>query len=349
MKITITGPRSVGKTTIAKLLAKRLKLTCYSSDEIGEKAMNSYGGLDKAIKSGIIKKFIKKSSYGLIRSVYKKNNFVFDLSGGAVTSREFAEASRKVRNTAKKNSVVIGLLPSKKLKESAQFLYEREKKRVHFQQLDQANLLKKTRRDLKKFPPLFKDFCDHIVYVKNKKPRVIVDEIVENLKKGESMRPKLLFTDADGTLWNFHDLKAHAPAKKRTLRKATLDPATLPLLQLLKHRKIPVVIISYQSFTSRVYARRKLLTWLKHFHISQYITEIHIAHKTRNPKSRVIQRILKEHCLSPQHALFIGDRYRWDYLEAQKAGVPVVLLKRPENKRYHVPQKTVKEVLERIR
>ena len=162
------------------------------------------------------------------------------------------------------------------------------------------------------------------------------------------MTPHIIFTDADGTLWNFHDLEAHSSIKKRTLRKATLDPYTLPLLKFLKKRKIPVVIISYQSFTSRKNARRKLLRWLHHFHISQYISEINLAHKRTNPKSRVIQRILKERQLSPKQALFIGDRYRWDYQEAQKAGVPAFLLKKPENKRYKVNKATLKGVLSRL-
>jgi adenylate kinase family enzyme len=81
MKITIVGPRSVGKTTIAKMLARKLRLPYISSDEMGEKAMRKYGGLDAAIKSGIIKKFIKKSGYSIIRRAYKKDEFVFDLSG----------------------------------------------------------------------------------------------------------------------------------------------------------------------------------------------------------------------------------------------------------------------------
>ena len=72
MKITITGPRSVGKTTVSKLLAKNLKLRYYSSDEIGEKALKKEGGLDRAIKSGTIEKFIRKDAYNLIRNVYKK-------------------------------------------------------------------------------------------------------------------------------------------------------------------------------------------------------------------------------------------------------------------------------------
>jgi len=54
MKITITGPRSVGKTTISKLLADKIKISYYSSDEISEKEFARYGGLDAVIKSGKI-------------------------------------------------------------------------------------------------------------------------------------------------------------------------------------------------------------------------------------------------------------------------------------------------------
>lgn len=42
MNITITGPRSVGKTTISKLIAKKLKLKYISSDEIGEKEFKNF-------------------------------------------------------------------------------------------------------------------------------------------------------------------------------------------------------------------------------------------------------------------------------------------------------------------
>ena len=183
MKITITGPRSVGKTTVSKLLAKKLKLKYYSSDEIGEEYLKKYGGLDKAIKSGIIGKFIKSSSYGLIRKIYKKDNFVFDLSGGAVSSKKYADASAKVRKTAKENSIIIGLFPSKNISESIKFLFEREKKRKHFKNSDQENLFAKTKKNYKKFPLLFQKLCNFIVYVKGKNPDEVVKEIIENIIK----------------------------------------------------------------------------------------------------------------------------------------------------------------------
>lgn len=178
MKITITGPRSVGKTTISKIVAKKLKLRRYSSDEIGEEHLKKHGGLDKAIKSRIADEFIKNSAYNLIREVYKKDNFVFDLSGGAVTSRKFAEVSEKVRKMAKENSIVIGLLPSKNIKESVEFLFEREKNRSHFKEINSEELRRKTEDDYKKFSPLLKKFCDFIIYVKGKSPKGVMREII---------------------------------------------------------------------------------------------------------------------------------------------------------------------------
>ena len=168
MKITITGPRSVGKTTISKIVAKKLKLKRYSSDEMGEEHLKERGGLDKAIKSGVVGEFIKNNTYNLIREVYKKDNFVFDLSGGAVSSRKFAGASEKVRKTAKENSIVVGLLPSKKIDESVKILFEREKNREHFKKEDMKKLLKKTEEDYKKFPPLFRELCNFIIYLLNR-------------------------------------------------------------------------------------------------------------------------------------------------------------------------------------
>jgi 8-oxo-dGTP pyrophosphatase MutT (NUDIX family) len=211
MKITITGPRSVGKTTVSKNVAERLNLKYFSSDGIGEKHLRAEGGLDKAIKSGTIGKFIKDSTYGLIRDIYKKDNFIFDLSGGAFSSRKFEEASEKVRKTAEKNSLIIGLLPSEDLDESVNFLFEREKKRVHFKEMDKKELLEKVKKDYKKFPPLFKRFCKIIIYTEEKTPEEITQEILSKL--GLKKRKILTFVVNDGKLLVLEMTKhpEHAP------------------------------------------------------------------------------------------------------------------------------------------
>tara|TARA_B100000315_G_scaffold258302_1_gene309937 strand:+ start:292 stop:846 length:555 start_codon:yes stop_codon:yes gene_type:complete len=182
VNITITGPRSVGKTTISKKLAKKMKMKRISSDEIGNKALEKEGGLDKATKSGKIEKIIQNSGYSLIKKVYdEETNFVFDLSGGSVSSIKFSKISEEVRNVAKSNSLIIGLLPSENEKDSVDFLFERERKRDHFKNFDLEELFAKTKKSYEKFPPLFEKFCDILIYVKEKTDEEIVKEIYDKI------------------------------------------------------------------------------------------------------------------------------------------------------------------------
>ncbi|MGD9276170.1 MAG: shikimate kinase [Candidatus Pacearchaeota archaeon] len=183
-RITLTGPRSVGKTTVSKLLAKKLKLKYISSDELGEKMTRKHGGLDKAIKSGTIKEIIKKKGYTLILNEYKKKSFVFDLSIGAFTSREFKKAGRELRSVAKKKSFVIGLLPFKPSKKSVELLYKREIKRKHFRNSDKNELLKRTKKRFSEQKDILLKNSNLIIYTEDKTPKKIVKEILSkvNLK-----------------------------------------------------------------------------------------------------------------------------------------------------------------------
>ncbi len=162
------------------------------------------------------------------------------------------------------------------------------------------------------------------------------------------MKPRIIFFDADGTLWIFKDLKDHAPQPQRTLRKASLDPAAPSLLKALKRRGIQSHIITYQSFSSHAHGKRKLKHWLAHFKLAPYIQDIHIANKKKDPKSQVIARILAEKKCKPREALLIGDRYRWDYQEARKALVPALLLAKPENKKYGIKTYTLAQIEKRF-
>jgi shikimate kinase len=183
MNITITGPRSIGKTTISKEVAKKLNLKYISSDEIGEKALKKQGGLDKAIKSGYIKNFIEKKGYVLIKSVYnKKKNYVFDLSGGSFTYQKTPNACLEVRKLAKEKSIVVGLLPSKNKIYSILFLFNRERKRTHFKDMNKLTLFRKIIKNYLNFPRIFYEWTDIIVYTQNKTPEEISDEIIDKIK-----------------------------------------------------------------------------------------------------------------------------------------------------------------------
>jgi len=182
MNITITGPRSVGKTTISKKLAEKLRIKYISSDEIGDRACKKIGGLDKAIKSGEIEKIIENRGDSLIKEVYNmENDFVFDLSGGSVSSKKFPKVSEEVREVAKKYSLIVGLLPSENMKKSVKFLFDREREREHFKEFDSNELLAKTKKSYGKFPPLFKEFCNILIYVEGKTSEEVVKEISEKI------------------------------------------------------------------------------------------------------------------------------------------------------------------------
>jgi len=181
MIITITGPRSVGKTSVSKLVAKKLKLKYISSDEIGEKAFKKYGGLDKAIKTGKIKEIINKGGYNLILKEYKKDNFVFDLAMGSFSSKSMAKAAEEVRKIAKDNSIIVGLLPSKCVIYSILTLFNRERKREHFKSNSKIGLFWET---FKKYPYLKKVLNQHtnfIVYTKSKSPEEVAQKIVKKI------------------------------------------------------------------------------------------------------------------------------------------------------------------------
>jgi shikimate kinase len=183
MKITLTGPRSIGKTTVSKMLADKLGLSCISSDEIAEEYFKEHGGLDKAIKSGKIDELITSGSYRAVIDIYEKDGFVFDLSGGAFSSDKFSEASGEIRDAAKKNSIIVGMLPSKDTEESIAFLFEREKKREHFKGIDEKELLEKVMKSYLRLPKLFDMFCDIIIYTKGKSPEEVASEIVLQVGK----------------------------------------------------------------------------------------------------------------------------------------------------------------------
>lgn len=104
------------------------------------------------------------------------------MSGGSVTSEKFKEASEKVRVTAKKNSFIIGLIPSKNSKESVSFLFEREKERNHFKNMNLTKLFEKVEKSFNRFPKILNNLCDKIIYTKGKSKEEIVKEIMMVLK-----------------------------------------------------------------------------------------------------------------------------------------------------------------------
>jgi len=83
MKIAVTGTPGVGKTTIARLLAKELGLKYISLNEIAEKA-DAFIGYDKQMRSKIVdakklKKEVEKLKGGFVLDGHFSHDFDVDL------------------------------------------------------------------------------------------------------------------------------------------------------------------------------------------------------------------------------------------------------------------------------
>ena len=141
--------------------------------------------------------------------------------------------------------------------------------------------------------------------------------------------------DADGTLWK---AKTKKPWK---IKDASLDNSTIQLLQEIKRLKSRIIMISYQSHTQKKKAVKKLSLWLSSFKLNKYIDKVYVADKKRNPKHKIISKMLENLKIKNKDAIMIGDSYKWDYLAAKKAGIRGFLLKRPENNKYKVRKYTL--------
>lgn len=176
MKYIITGPRSVGKTTTSKLLAKKLNLEYISSDDEMDVILKEYGGIDGATKSEMMSLIIDKART-LVKKILKKNNFIFDLAGGVLRKKYYNNILKEI----KKQTILIGLIPSTDDKKTIQILYHRERKRPHFNDLSDEKLLAKTKKDYLKIKEALHTECKINIITENKTTGKIVDEIISKL------------------------------------------------------------------------------------------------------------------------------------------------------------------------
>ena len=181
MKLVITGPRSVGKSTISKILATQLKVNYISSDELSENFLRKKykKSLDQAIKSGAIKEFIEKDAYKLIKSALNKKDFVFDLASGAISSKTHEKTCKKIISLVK-DYKIIALLPYKNQTKSINLLFKRELKREHFKDANKVELKNKVSKDYKKLLPILKQLNVKIVYTLDGNPDKIIKKIIKS-------------------------------------------------------------------------------------------------------------------------------------------------------------------------
>jgi len=172
MKIIIIGPRSVGKTTVGNLLARKLKMKYFDFDEIIEKKLK---GIDKHVEKYGADSYRykeRKILKGFLSKLPKK--FVVSVGGGTIAS-QLKYMSKKNTKDLKKKGKIIYLSPSKTKKQALNILYKNEKKRMGDKDHKETKKLFELRK------PIYEKIYDIKIITNGKSSRKIVDEIKKRL------------------------------------------------------------------------------------------------------------------------------------------------------------------------
>lgn len=157
------------------------------------------------------------------------------------------------------------------------------------------------------------------------------------------MTKKIIFFDADGTLWYPHATKrVQHPAwlyldkdlKHNYLEHLSLTPLAKETLKLLRENGITTVILSMFPHHAEE-AARLLNERVGHFDLADFFDEIYATAEYPAAKPEKILEVLKRHNLTKDDALMVGDSYEYDYAPAQSIGVDAVLI----NTDYHQENK----------
>jgi len=168
-RFILIGARSVGKTTIGKVLAKKLKIRFYDLDDIVDKDLH---GLDGYIKRYGVKKY-RYIEHEILKEFVRTlpENFVLSLGGGTIAS-QYKSLSRKNQGILKSLGKIIYLRPAISKKDSIKILYANELKRKGDKSLKEIIKLHGLREHI------YENICDKKIILKDKSMVRIIDEMI---------------------------------------------------------------------------------------------------------------------------------------------------------------------------
>ena len=166
----ILGPTSSGKTTIGKIIAKKLKYKFIDSDALLEEKTG--------VKVPLIFEYegeagFRKRETKILSEIVKMNNIVLATGGGIILSK----TNRKLLS---KSSVVIYLNAT--IKELVKRLAN-DKNRPLIQNVDKEKKLKEL---IERRGKLYESIADYIIHTKEKRASEIANEIILNLRTNEN-------------------------------------------------------------------------------------------------------------------------------------------------------------------
>lgn len=168
--IFLIGPGAIGKTTLAKMLAKKLDVLDVHVDE---EFIKRIGHIRKYIKKYSYDEYYASNSklfYKLI-SENKTRRCVFAVTPGLLIRGPEKIRKKNIEQINKGLSIL--LVPFKGLKKSSELLFEREWNRGWYD--DKDNLMKKVRREFKAYANL----GDIKIYVGNDSKEKNLNKIIK--------------------------------------------------------------------------------------------------------------------------------------------------------------------------
>ncbi|NKB69220.1 MAG: hypothetical protein GKR89_19295 [Candidatus Latescibacteria bacterium] len=184
MKITVTGPRSAGKSTVSRILANKLGLEYIDGDAEVDKAVQDLGGLYQAMNDRRVDELMERA-VALLEKFFERDDFVLDLAGGATIpgqSEDKAKHAEKIRAIIKDSTVVL-LLPNALEETAIKILQKREIRREHFVKMQESGLItaaqikERTSNSYAANLPAWCSIADVVIYCDDKSPDAIADEI----------------------------------------------------------------------------------------------------------------------------------------------------------------------------
>src|SRR5665213_1336683 len=131
------------------------------------------------------------------------------------------------------------------------------------------------------------------------------------------MTKKIIFFDADGTLWYPHATKRTShpvwlyldeQLKHNYLEHLSLTPQAVETLKSLRENRIITVILSTHPQEAEE-AARLLGEKVRHFELTEFFDEVHATAEYPEAKAEKILEVLKRHNLTKDDALMVGDSY----------------------------------------
>ena len=166
MKILLVGYMGVGKTTLAKIIAKEVGISCYDLDELIEKSENSTIELIFKNKGEV---YFRKKEHQLFKDfLEKEENFILSLGGGTPCYAN--------NHLLLQNNDVISIYLKASITNLTRILKDRREKRPLIKNLSEDELQEY----------IAKHLFDRNYYYQNSKFTVVVDgkskkEIVDEI------------------------------------------------------------------------------------------------------------------------------------------------------------------------